>query len=237
MSSLRRFVPLLAVGLLLLGAVMAALLATPQIRPVQPPKSLTPTFDPTKLGTPPPAGVPPQDVPNTADHPVGIQVPEWLLGIAQGLCVLAFLGIVGLVIWLLVRNGLRPRERKLTEVAANPQTAREHVIAAVDAGLSDLDDSDADPRRAVIACWVRLEQAAAAAGTPRAPGDTPTDLVGRLLSEQHVSAAVLYPLAEVYRLARYATHTVDATMRDDARAALGQLRAELSRPTVRQGAS
>jgi hypothetical protein len=39
---------------------------------------------------------------------------------------------------------------------------------------------------------------------------------------------VLLPLAEVYRLARYATHTVDAGMRDSARAALRQLRAELS---------
>jgi Domain of unknown function (DUF4129) len=238
MSSLRRFVPLLAVGLLLLGAALAALLATPQIRPVQPPRPNLPTLEPTDFKTVPPVAPAGQGAPTTPDHPVGIQVPEWLLGIAQGLCVLAFLGVVGLVIWLLVRNGLRPKERKLTEVAApSQQTAREHVIAAVDAGLSDLDDSDADPRRAVIACWVRLEQAAAAAGTPRAPGDTPTDLVGRLLAEQHVSAAVLYPLAEVYRLARYATHTVDTAMRDDARAALGQLRAELSRPTVRQGAS
>ena len=43
-----------------------------------------------------------------------------------------------------------------------------------------------------------------------------------------VSAAVLYRLAEVYRLARYATHTVDPTMRDQARAALGQVRAGLA---------
>jgi hypothetical protein len=106
------------------------------------------------------------------------------------------------------------------------------VIAAVDQGLSELDDSDTDPRAAVIACWVRLEQAAAGAGTPRAPGDTSTDLVGRLLTEQHVSAAVLVPLAEVFRLARYATHAVDATMRDQARTALGQLRAELSRTAL-----
>ena len=81
----------------------------------------------------------------------------------------------------------------------------------------------------MIACWVRLEQAAAAAGTPREPGDTPTELVTRLLRGHDVSAPVLYPLAEVYRLARYATHTVDTGMRDRARAALQQLRGELSR--------
>jgi hypothetical protein len=104
------------------------------------------------------------------------------------------------------------------------------VLAAVDAGLSDLDDADTDPRRAVIACWVRLEQAAAAAGTPRQVGDTPAELVTRLLAGHAVSPGALYPLAEAYRLARYATHTVDPTMRDQARAALGQVRAELSRP-------
>jgi hypothetical protein len=43
-----------------------------------------------------------------------------------------------------------------------------------------------------------------------------------------VSAGVLYALAEVYRIARYATHVIDSGMRDQARAALGQLRAELS---------
>ena len=85
-------------------------------------------------------------------------------------------------------------------------------------GLGGLDDRP----------FGRLEQAAAAAGTPRQPGDAPADLVVRLLAAHQVSAAVLYPLADVYRLARYATHTVDSTMRDQARAALGQLRAELT---------
>ncbi len=59
------------------------------------------------------------------------------------------------------------------------------MLAAVDAGLADLDDGD--PRAAVIACWVRLEEAAAAAGTPREPGDTPGELVLRLLAGHQVS--------------------------------------------------
>ncbi len=228
MSSLRRYVPLLAVGALLLASALSALLATPQIHPVAPPRPKPPPA-PTAVSTLVPARPAVQDTP--PDHPVGIQVPEWLLGVAEGLLVLAFLGILALIGWLLLRRGLRSREREL-EPPPTPdkQAARESVIAAVDAGLSDLDDADTDPRRAVIACWVRLEQAAAAAGTAREVGDTSTDLVARLLAEHRVSASVLYPLADVYRLVRYATHTVDTTMRDQARAALGQLRAELSRP-------
>jgi hypothetical protein len=50
----------------------------------------------------------------------------------------------------------------------------------------------------------------------------------RLLGGHQISPGVLYGLAEVYRLARYATHSVDAGMREQARAALGQLRAELT---------
>ena len=99
--------------------------------------------------------------------------------------------------------------------------------AALDAGLEELSDTDRDPRRAVIACWVRLEDAAAAAGTPRHPGDSPTDYVGRLLAEQQVDAGVLAALLEVYREARYATHTVDDQMRQQARSALQRLRADL----------
>jgi len=234
MTSLRRYVPLLAVGLLLVAAAVAAMMATPQIRPAQGPRPALPTLDPTALRTLAPVRPAATGEPTPLDHPVGIQVPGWLLGIAQGLCVAVSVGAVVLAIWFALRNGLRLRQRKLDGTAAEPSggTAREDVLAVVDAGLTELDDSDADPRRAVIACWVRLEQAAAAAGTPRAPGDTSTDLVGRLLAEHQVSAGVLYALAEVYRLARYATHTVDSAMRDQARAALRQLRTELSRPAV-----
>ncbi len=231
MTGLRRFGPLLAVGLLLAAAAVAAMLASPQIRPSQ--LNTPPTPD---QGHPfkPPDGEPnplPADRPTTGtgDQPQNIALPGWLLVIAKVLLALIVLAVIALLVWYLLRHGLRLRERRRRplEPAARTQ-ARDQVIAAVDAGLSDLDDADTDPRRAVIACWVRLEQAAAAAGTPRNVGDTPAELVTRLLAGHAASATVLYQLAEVYRLARYATHTVDATMRDQARAALGQVRAELS---------
>jgi hypothetical protein len=223
----RRFGPLLAVGLLLAAAAVAAMLATPQVRrsPLARP-SLPPLIEPTATG-PAPTQVTERPVPT--EVPRGVQLPGWLMLAAQLLCALIVLAAVTLLLWYLLRNGLRMRERQATLAEPPKVETREEVLAAVDAGLSDLDDTDADPRRAVIACWVRLEQAAAAAGTPREPGDTPTELVTRLLRGHDVSAAVLYALAEVYRLARYATHTVDAGMRDQARAALQQLRGELSR--------
>jgi len=101
-------------------------------------------------------------------------------------------------------------------------------VAALDAGLDDLSDADRDPRRAVIACWVRLEQAAAEAGTPRRSGDTSTDLVFRLLRAHQVDRGVLDQFAEIYREARYATHPVEEHMRTQAQAALRQLRGQLT---------
>ena len=229
MIGLRRFGPLLAVGLLLVAAAVAAMLASPQIHASRLPKPPWPDAD----KTPPPAqGDGPNAVVTAAPAPDdrAVHLPGWLVLTAQVLCVVITVVVVGLLAWYLLRHGLRMRQRKDKPAeVVTPAQAREQVIAAVDAGLSDLDDADADPRRAVIACWVRLEQAAAAAGTPREPGDTPTELVTRLLRGHDVSAAVLFALAEVYRLARYATHTVDTGMRDQARAALQQLRGELSR--------
>ena len=59
-------------------------------------------------------------------------------------------------------------------------------------------------------------------------GDTSTDLVARLLVTHLVSGEVLSAFAEVYREARFATHAVDAAMREQARWALGRIRNELA---------
>jgi hypothetical protein len=158
------------------------------------------------------------------------ELPGWIMPLAAGLCLLVVLVIVGLVVWTLLRDVLRKRRQKVVfrDETRLPVAAAQDVVAALDAGLFDLSDSDADPRRAVIACWLRLEQAAAAAGTPKQIGDSPTDLVSRLLQAHAVSADVLAALADVYREARYATHTVDDRMRVQARSALQRIRTELT---------
>jgi hypothetical protein len=142
--------------------------------------------------------------------------------------VLILLVGVGLAIWL-ARAARTTRFARIRPVARPTAAATAGPVrAAIDAGLSELDEADADPRRAVIACWVRLERAAAAAGVPREPGDTSTDLVSRVLASHAVSANVLAAFAGLYREARFARHGVDASTRDRARAALRQIRSELS---------
>ncbi|HEY1488893.1 MAG TPA: DUF4129 domain-containing protein [Micromonosporaceae bacterium] len=109
------------------------------------------------------------------------------------------------------------------------------VLAAIDAGIVDLADDDADSRAAVIACWVRLERVAEAAGIALAPDGTSSDLVAQLLERQRVSADTLAAMAELYRTARYSSQVIEAPMRDAAREAFQRLRREIAGPRTRIG--
>jgi Domain of unknown function (DUF4129) len=227
--ALGRWVPLLAVAALLVVGAMAAALSSPSVTkvPLRPP----PTERPQAAATPEAAPTTLLTRPSGSDGS-GAPLPEWINLVIVGLFV-AFVAVTaGMLIWFVFRDRFRVRSAPLVVDEgriAPPVSARtEEVVAALDAGLSGLSDSDADPRRAVIACWVRLEEAAAAAGTPRHPGDTPTDLVARLLGAHQVSRPVLDEFAAVYREARYATHVVDDRMRAAAVRSLGHLRAELT---------
>ena len=180
--------------------------------------------------------------PRESAEQTSTSIPSWLGTVAVVLLGMALLAAVVYLGWSLVQGVARRVTRRLPAGSTRRTaegTARE-VVAAVDAGLVDLDDHATDPRTAVIACWVRLEEAAAAAGVPRLTGDTPTDLVTRLLRGDAsagvpaiVSADVLGEFAHVYREARYATRPVDERTRDQARAALRRLRGELT-ATVEQ---
>ncbi|MGE5830190.1 MAG: DUF4129 domain-containing protein [Micromonosporaceae bacterium] len=224
----QRWLPLAAVAALLGAAMFAAVFANPRIEylpadaPVTAPvRNTTPTAQPTPGPTvssrPPSAGA-------------QWSIPDWLSWLLTGVCAVAVLIIVVIVVWMMLRERLmlaRGRNTGDDGELPSPPVSVAKVRAVVSEGLADLDVSDRDPRRAIIACWVRLEQAAAAAGIERLAGDTSTDLVTRMLGTHHVDARVLDEFAAVYREARYATHTVDEAMRDQARAALRQLRDEL----------
>jgi hypothetical protein len=223
LAAVRRWWPLAATLALLFLTALAATRSSPQLDQLNPdaaPTTRAPLLP--QASKPTPAGEQPPQV----EH----GLPDWVGQVALVVVSLIGVALIGLLIVALVRDQLARRARRLGRRTGQrrdqPRTAEE-LVAALDAGLEELSDTDRDPRRAVIACWVRLEQAAAAAGTARHPGDSPTDLVGRLLNEQQVDAQVLAALLEVYRQARYATHTVDDQMRSQARSALERLRADL----------
>lgn len=224
LAAVRRWWPLAAVLALLFVTSLAATRSKPQLDDLyQEPEVVAASEVPQPSVS---ASVAPER-PKAASG-----LPDWVGMVAMVTLAVVALAFVVFLISALVRDQVKRRARRAgrglgRKGRRRPGDTTDDLVAALDAGLEELSDADRDPRRAVIACWVRLEQAAAAAGTPRHPGDSPTDLVGRLLAEQQVDARVLAALLEVYRQARYATHTVDDQMRRQAREALQRLRADL----------
>ena len=224
LAALRRWWPLAAILGLLFLASLAATRSAPQLERFNP--DAAPVTEEAPLLPP---SEPPRPEPSPGVRGAGGELPGWVSTAALIFVAVLVVIVIALVIWAVLRNAMSrrgPRKGRRDPARPEPRTA-EDLVAALDAGLQELSDTDRDPRRAVIACWVRLEQAAAAAGTPRHAGDSPTDLVARLLAEQRLDARVLTPFAGVYRQARYATHTVDDQMRQQARTALERLRSDL----------
>jgi hypothetical protein len=197
------------------------------------------TLDTRVARRPPPEPVTrPQPDGGAVGHPSGEAVPageSWLGEVVLAAVLLLGLGLAGWLLWLLLRryrraSGGRGRRYRLRALrpAAGPATPvdEERLRAAVDEAVARSED-DGDPRRAVIACWVRLAEAAGEAGIDRYRSDTATDLVVRLLRRQRVGEPALAAFVEAYWLARYTTHPVDEQMRAQARSSLRRLRAEL----------
>jgi hypothetical protein len=85
-----------------------------------------------------------------------------------------------------------------------------------------------DREGAIIACWIRLEQIAEAAGFARLSSETSSELADRWLTRLPVSRKLLHALAELYREARYSSHRLPESALDTARTALEQLRREIT---------
>jgi uncharacterized protein DUF4129 len=233
MTALRRWWPLAAVLGLLFLTSLAATRSAPQLDQLAPEPERAPATRPPLL--PPDPQQQPTGAESAPAHAATSGLPGWIGTAAVTVLIIVGVVFAALLIWAFVRDQVRRQARRAPRAQAGvtPQPPTDELVAAVDAGLEELSDTDRDPRRAVIACWVRLEQAAAAAGTPGHPGDTPTDLVSRLLAEQRVDARLLASLRDVYREARYATHTVDDRMRSEALSALQRLRADLGAGALR----
>ena len=94
-----------------------------------------------------------------------------------------------------------------------------------------LDDlrAEADPRRAVVAAYARLERVLAANGVPRRAAETPDEYLQRVLDGLDVSSDAVERLTRLFVRAKFSAHEVDSTMKEDAIGALEQVRGELRR--------
>lgn len=228
-ARLLRWLPVLLVVLALAGAGWAAAggtgLSGGELPPVSqdPPPTPPPASDPARVTGSPLAG---------SDDATGADLPDWLGWLVSGFFLTLFAGLVGALLYIAGRYLFSERVRR-REIVDQPAGQPGGVLAqevrdAVRAGLADI-DAGGDARRAVIACWLRLERVAAQAGTARLAADTPTDLVTRLLAGHRVNQLALDRLAGAYRRARYAPAEVDDDLLVTAQRALREIDAQLTR--------
>jgi hypothetical protein len=113
---------------------------------------------------------------------------------------------------------------------ARPSSAKaelaDELALALDVTLDDL-RNESDPRRAVIAAYARLERVLAAHGQPRRDADTPEEHLARVLGHLDVEPRAVRRLVDLFVRAKFSQHEVDGRMKDDAIAALEQVRDEL----------
>lgn len=121
--------------------------------------------------------------------------------------------------------GARAVRRSRNELGAKFVLEQEFA-ELIDDTLEDL-RAEKDPRRAIIKAYARMERLFESYGVPRAPAEAPMEYLGRALLELRASGAALGRLTGLFQWAKFSSHDVDETMREDAIAALTLVRDEL----------
>ena len=112
----------------------------------------------------------------------------------------------------------------------NGTAEKRAAVALSDALDQSLDDlrSEADPRRAVIAAYARMERALAASGLPRQAAEAPLEYLTRVLRDLlRASAASVARLTALFERAKFSHHEIGSELKEEAIEALVAVRDEL----------
>jgi uncharacterized protein DUF4129 len=136
--------------------------------------------------------------------------------------------VATVMLWRRRRRWVR-RARIL--VAADEETDTPAELArAVGSGRVALRELD-DAKAAIIACYVAMEDSLAEAGAARAAAETPDELLDRAVTGGMVNAAPAGELTALFYEARFSTHPMPRSRRDDAEQALAGIAASLTHVT------
>ena len=125
----------------------------------------------------------------------------------------------------------RRRTRRLPAEAA----VADELVGALELTLDDL-RAERDPRRAVIAAYARMERALAAHGIPRRRYEAPHEYLARVLEDLTHGGRGARKLTELFEQARFSTHDIDPSLKDEAIAAVESLQAELAAAQLERAA-
>jgi Domain of unknown function (DUF4129) len=117
-------------------------------------------------------------------------------------------------------------ERRGRKRADATEELAEQLALALDDALGDL-RAEANPRRAIVAAYARMERALAASGVPRRGAETADEYLVRVLRELAPGSDAIARLTDLFTQAKFSHHNIDATMKEEAIEALEQVRDEL----------
>ncbi|WP_298888855.1 DUF4129 domain-containing protein [uncultured Serinicoccus sp.] len=141
------------------------------------------------------------------------------------------------VVVLLIVRALLARDRDGDEPLGMEED--EQLAALLEASGDDVRYralAEGDPRNAVVACWVALEEAVRRSGLPDNPAETASELTRRVLSRWEVDETSIRTLSEAYREARFSRHPVSEQQREQAVAALDRIHEGLRRRALAEQA-
>ena len=103
----------------------------------------------------------------------------------------------------------------------------EALREAIESGRRALRTFD-DAQAAIIACYVAMEASLASAGAARGAAETPDELLGRAAESGLLHGGGAGRLTALFYEARYSSHALPSSARDDAVRALDEISAELA---------
>jgi hypothetical protein len=120
----------------------------------------------------------------------------------------------------------RTRKKRTAVPLDLEQTVVEDFAASIGDAIDDL-ESELDARRAVIAAYARMETVLARNGLQRRPSETPVEYLRRILLGLTSRGGSVSRLTELFEQAKFSRHPIDASMKQDAIAALREIRDDL----------
>ncbi len=132
--------------------------------------------------------------------------------------------IAALIAFLLIAWRRRHRARlRLAELSdIDIDEAADDLARAVESGRVALRELD-DARAAIIACYVAMETSLEEAGAARGAAETPDELLVRTVTADLVPQMPAALLTELFYEARYSTHHMPISQRDQAERALADI--------------
>jgi len=112
--------------------------------------------------------------------------------------------------------------------ASSPEVGEEEnaVLQVVDESLDDL-RGERDVRRAIIACYARMERALASSGGARRPHEAPLEYLTRILDGVSGSGRAARALTKLFEVAKFSVEPMAEREKQQAIGALEALRAEV----------